>query len=151
MIRLAKARDELKDWLQYMRERGKSYCLTERVKVYVPTCRGRCEDAADDVRLQLTGLFGGATTWGAKGSWYDDDGKLWDEPVIVVESAHKPLCVAEAEAFTEIIDNYVKRTGEKSISIHGGNFFITEGEIMKPLFGERRWELSKRELFGGGR
>lgn len=142
------ADDALKDWLGYMRERGKSFCLTERVKVYVPTCRGSCEDAANDVRLQLTELFGGSTAWQGRGTWYDNDGKLWDEPVVVVESAHAPLCTADAERFAEIIDNYQKKTGEDSISIHAGNFYITRSDIMKPMFGERQWERSRRGLFG---
>lgn len=135
----------LNDFLDYMTSEkvGGGICLREKVRVYVPTCydpatkKHRCAVEAERVRLDLTKLFEGSTTWSGTGGWWDKKNKkMWDEPVIVIESAHKPLCEKEAKIFVNIIQNYASKAKQETVSIEGGftDFYIGTGEKFKPKY-----------------
>jgi hypothetical protein len=125
----------LTDFLDYMTSEkiGGGTCLREKIRVYVPTCYGKCNTDAERVRARMTKLFKGSTTWRGTGSWYDDKGNLVDEPIMVVESAHGNLCGKEAKIFVNIIQDYAKSAKQESISIENGfsDFYIGAGERFK--------------------
>ena len=131
----------LTDFLDYMtgEKVGGGVCLREKVRVYVPTCYGKCSTEAERVRLDLTKLFGGSTTWRGTGAWWDKKNKkTWDEPIIIVESVHKPLCEKEAKVFVNIIQSYATKAKQESVSVEGGftDFYIGSSKRFKKEYVE---------------
>lgn len=99
---MAKVQDGLDRWLR----RYANTCFPERMKIYAPTCYGRCLSAVQRLVNGIVGLFGGATVYDAEGSWVDDNGNVIREPVKVIEVGHSCLKEPEAQKLVQIINQY---------------------------------------------
>jgi len=115
----------VEEWLTKVPE---VMCFTERMKVYAPTCHGKCEPEVNTLVNKLTDLFGGSTTYEAcTGCWYDDDtSKVECEPARVVELAHSCSSKEDLRQMMEAIAEYAVSADQKALSIMNGHFYIAK-------------------------
>ncbi|MEM4976422.1 MAG: hypothetical protein QXT64_03750 [Desulfurococcaceae archaeon] len=106
-------------------------CFRERLKIYAPTCYGKCVDAVEKLISNINKVIGGSTVYDAEGSWISD-GRLYREPVKVIEAAHHCLSKDEAEAIAKAIVEYAKEARQEALAIYGSNFYIASvPELLK--------------------
>ena len=102
-------------------------CLVERLKIYAPTCHGKCVPQVDRLIGEVNRVTGGSTVYDAEGSWFNEElGKVETEPVRVIEAGHRCFSEEEAGKLAEAISDYAKDAKQYSIAIYGSNFYIAE-------------------------
>ncbi len=102
-------------------------CFTQTMKVFVPTCKGKCSGAVRALQKELTDYFEGSTTYeAAKGCWMNPDTKEMEcEPVKVIELGHNCASREDLRALSRAIVKYSQRARQHSIGIQNGNFYIS--------------------------
>lgn len=113
-------------------------CFPETVKVYAPTCDGKCEDAVQKLTENLTDAFGGSTTYNkATGCWFDEKkDRTLCEPVKVIEIGHRCSGKEDLSRLAKAIVGYARDTGQEAISIKNGNFFIADTPELQVAYEE---------------
>lgn len=131
-------------WLDTIGEQDKT-CFPEVLKIYAPTCYGKCEDAVQALVDTVTNeLFGSTTYDKTTGCWLDEDtDKIECEPVRVIEAAHHCQKKEQLDEIARAIVNYARRANQKSLSIHNNKFFILRKPALIAKFEEQRQELLK--------
>lgn len=116
--------DELRKFLN--RIKG-VVCLRERLKIYAPTCYGKCVGEVEELISRINEVIGGSTVYDAEGSWFNERlGRVETEPVKVIEAAHHCLSEEEARKIVEAIADYARKTNQTSVAVYEGNFYIAE-------------------------
>ena len=110
-------------------------CYPDKLRVYAPTCYGKCEHIVKDLRKRLDYIFKGSTTYDAEGCWvyYDKEKGKWErecEPVKVIEIATFCLTPDKAKKFIDGLIWYATRAKQYSIAVENGQFYIAETEEM---------------------
>lgn len=115
----------VEEWLASVPE---VICFTERMKVYAPTCHGKCEDAVTTLVDKINRLFGGSTTYDScTGCWYDaEKNKVECEPAKVIELAHSCGDQAQLRQLMDAIIDYTVAADQKALSIMNGHFYIAK-------------------------
>lgn len=126
------------DWLSKVPQVA---CFTERMKIYTPTCNGTCKKEVDQLIERINRIFYGSTVYDqCTGCWLDEKkGEVECEPVKVIEVAHNCSSKEDLKQMMDAITDYAISTGQKSISIQNGRFYIAES---KKLMGKYE-ELTK--------
>jgi len=133
---MAEVKTELQKFLAKI---PKVACHREVVKIYAPTCYGKCLDAVNKLAKYLSKELGGVTVYDAEGSWYDEEkNRVETEPVKVLQSGHHCLTREEAENLAKAILNYAEEAKQRYISIHEGSFYIAERKAMLKTYEELR-------------
>jgi len=102
-------------------------CLTERLKIYAPTCDGRCLPEVEELRDRVNRVAGGSTVYDAEGSWFNEEtGRVETEPVKVIEAGHRCFSEDEAREIAEAIASYARRAGQHSMAVYGSSLYIAE-------------------------
>ncbi|MEM4977344.1 MAG: DUF3574 domain-containing protein, partial [Desulfurococcaceae archaeon] len=99
-------------------------CFRERLKIYAPTCHGKCENMVKKLIDEVTNVAGGCTVYDAEGFWIDEEGHINREPVKVVEAGHHCLSRQELERIARAITEYARSANQQAIAIYGSNFYI---------------------------
>ncbi|MEM4603439.1 MAG: hypothetical protein QW842_06535 [Candidatus Nezhaarchaeales archaeon] len=47
-------------------------CFRERLKIYAPTCHGKCVDAVERLIKRVNEVIGGSTVYDAEGFWVSE-------------------------------------------------------------------------------
>ena len=134
---LSEVRDEIESWLRGIK--GVT-CFTEKMKVYAPTCDGKCIDAVEKLISRINTIFGGSTVYDAEGTWVEDT-RVIREPVKVIEVGHRCTRPEEARAFAEAITEYAREANQSAIAIHQNDFYIAETPEMIKAFKELKEEV----------
>ena len=102
-------------------------CFTQKMKVYVPTCNGKCEKEVGELISSLNEVLGGCTVYDrATGCWFnDEESKMECEPVRGIGKLSK---------IVEAVATYAEKTGQQAVSIVNGQFFIAETEQLLSQF-----------------
>ena len=131
--------DEVEKWLKSIEGPGKK-CFKTQMKIYAPTCYGKCEIAVKELIAEVTDIYKGSTVYDAEGAWTTPQGQVETEPIKVVEMAHDCTNFEEGERLARAVTAYATKAKQHSISVHQGSFYISETpEMMKALkkrFGE---------------
>jgi len=127
---MSSVEDEIDKWLSGIK--GVT-CFTEKMKVYAPTCYGRCTDAVERLIEKINMLFGGSTVYDAEGTWIEDT-KVYREPVKVIEVGHRCTREDEARAFAEALVEYAKAADQHAIAVHQTDFYIASTPEMIEAF-----------------
>lgn len=114
-------KDRLEEFLRSIR--GVT-CFRERLKIYAPTCYGRCTDAVERLAKRVSEVIGGCTVYDAEGLWVSEGGRLEREPVKVIEAAHHCLSREEAERVVSAVAEYAREAKQEALAIYGANFYI---------------------------
>jgi len=102
-------------------------CLVERLKIYAPTCYGKCVPQVDKLISRVNRVTGGSTVYDAEGSWYNEEqGKVETEPVRVIEAGHRCFSEEEAGRLAEAVSDYARDAGQHSMAVYGSSFYIAE-------------------------
>ena len=64
MFHVANATDEVRKWLAGVKG---GVCYPDNVKIYAPTCNGRCVREVNELTHTVNKLFGGSTVYPATG------------------------------------------------------------------------------------
>jgi len=121
---MSEVRDELN---RFLRSISGVTCFTENLKIYAPTCYGKCVDKVERLRDRVNQVAGGSTVYDAEGSWYnEDEGRVETEPVKVIEVAHNCFSEDEAEKIAGAIADYAREAGQSAMAVHGSSFYIAE-------------------------
>jgi hypothetical protein len=118
----SQVRDAIEEWLKGIK--GVT-CFTEKMKVYAPTCYGKCIDAVNELIYELNKMFGGSTVYDAEG-YYVMNGREVKEPVKVIEIGHRCTDSETARKFGEAVAKYATRAEQSAIAIHQNDFYIAE-------------------------
>jgi hypothetical protein len=94
------------------------------MKIYAPTCYGKCVDAVERLVKRVNEIFGGSTVYDAEGTWVAPDGRVEREPVKVIEVGHHCTTPKDAEKFAEAIAKYAEEANQQAIAISQGSFYI---------------------------
>jgi len=114
-------------------------CYREVVKIYAPTCHGKCLDAVNRLAGYLSEKFGGVTVYDAEGSWFDEERReVVKEPVKVLQSGHHCLSPEEATDLAGAILDYAKEAKQEAIAIHEGSCFVASREQMLKAYEKLR-------------
>lgn len=130
--------DNLENWLNEMVSKS-GVCFPEKMKVYAPTCYGKCVSSVDKLVHRINEIFGGSTTYReVSGCWINPEGKTECEPVSVIEVAHHCTDYDTAKKFIDAIADYSIEADQQAISISQGSFYIIprkelEENIMKVI------------------
>jgi len=113
-------------------------CFTERMKVYAPTCGGKCEKDVNNLVEKLNVIFGGSTTYdNCTGCWFDEDeNKVECEPAKVIELAHN---CGDQETLRQMMDailEYATKSKQKSMSVMNGYFYIAKSKELLSKYEE---------------
>jgi hypothetical protein len=135
---MSQVRDEIDRWLAGIRG---VVCYTEKMKVYAPTCHGRCLPAVEKLISRVNELFGGSTVYDAEGTWLSPEGRVVREPVKVIEAAHSCTAPETARRFAEAIVDYAREADQQAIAISQGSFFIAESREMIKALEELRGKI----------
>jgi len=110
-------------------------CFREVVKIYAPTCYGKCIDAVNKLADYMSEKLGGVTVYDAEGSWYDRERKeVIKEPVKVLQSGHHCLTPDEAADLAKAISNYAEEAKQQYLAIHEGTFFLASRKGMLEVY-----------------
>ena len=115
--------DELRRWLQTVR--GVT-CYRDKLKIYAPTCYGRCLREVEELIAEVNKIVGGSTVYDAEGSWVTPEGRVETEPVKVIEAAHHCLSRDEAVKLARAITEYARKANQSAIAVEAGSFYIAE-------------------------
>ena len=128
------------EWLNKV---PRAVCFTEKMKVYAPTCYGKCEKQTNTLISEMNRIFGGSTVYNEViGCWYDSSKEeTICEPVKVIEVGHNCSTKLKLEELMKAITKYAVDTKQDAISIHNGKFYIADRE---PLI--ERYEELKEEV-----
>jgi len=125
---MSRTPDPIKDWLDAIKGR---VCYPDSMKVYAPTCYGKCEDVVEELIVSMNKIFGGSTIYEAKGSW-SSDSTLETEPIKVIEVGHNCTDPNKARQFARAVRAYAKKADQKAMAIHHGSFYIASSpELLK--------------------
>jgi hypothetical protein len=114
-------KDEVERWLGSIT--GVT-CYPEKMKVYAPTCRGKCLPAVERLVKRLNELFGGSTVYDAEGTWTSPEGRVEREPVKVIEVAHHCTDPEAARRFAEALVDYAVEAKQEAMAVSQGSFYI---------------------------
>jgi len=112
--------DPIGEWLNRIKGR---VCYPDAMKVFAPTCYGKCEVAVEELITSMNKIFGGSTIYTAEGSW-SSDSTLETEPVKVIEVGHNCTDPKKASEFARAIRKYAKKAEQKAMAIHQGSFYM---------------------------
>ncbi len=105
--------------------------LDQSVKIYVPSnIQGKVVNnsaIADHIRLILSSLFGGATSFPAIGSWKSKSGELIKESVIIIEARCDEISLsANLENVIDLARAIQSKMKQESIALEINNvmYFI---------------------------
>lgn len=136
--------DELEKWLREMIG-TEGTCFSEKMKVYAPTCYGRCIDAVERLIHKINEIFGGSTTYKeAEGCWINPEGKTECEPVMVIEVGHHCTDYPTARKFVEAIRDYAVEADQQAISISQGSFYIIPRTELELAMEKVREEIERK-------
>lgn len=129
----APVREKLDQWLATV---PGVTCFTQKMKVYVPTCYGKCEKEVGELISSLNEVLGGCTVYDTvTGCWFnDEENKMECEPVRVIEAAHSCADNAKLSKIVQAVATYAEKTGQQAVSIVNGQFFIAETEQLVSQF-----------------
>jgi len=128
---------KLDQWLdRWLSDVPQVTCFTQKMKVYAPTCYGKCEEAVDDLVEELNEVLGGCTVYDkATGCWFNDEkGEVECEPVRVIEAAHSCADDKTLSKMVSAIKKYAAKADQYSVSIVNGQFFIAKTEELVRQF-----------------
>jgi len=130
----------IEDWLGKVPQ---AICFTEKMKVYAPTCSGKCEREVDALINEMNRIFGGSTVYNeVTGCWYDSSKKeTVCEPVKVIEVGHNCSTKLKLEEMMKAVTQYALDTKQDAISIHNGKFYIADREPLFTKYEELREEV----------
>jgi hypothetical protein len=104
-------------------------CYTQTIRVFVPTCQGKCTQAVKTLHKELTDYFEGSTMYeSVRGCWREPDGAMICEPVKVIELGHNCATREDLQALSKAIVKYSQVAKQHSIGIQNGSFHITESK-----------------------
>lgn len=111
-------------------------CFTQKMKVYAPTCYGKCEPEVEELISSLNKVLGGCTVYDrVTGCWFDDEKEAIEcEPVRVIEAAHSCADNGTLAKIVSAIKIYADKTGQQAVSVVNGQFFIAETENLIKQF-----------------
>ncbi|MEM1797572.1 MAG: DUF3574 domain-containing protein, partial [Zestosphaera sp.] len=109
---------------KFLESVGDVTCFRERLKIYAPTCHGRCLREVEKLISEVTSVAGGCTVYNAEGIWIDETGHIQREPVRVIEAGHHCLTRQELERIARAIAEYARDANQQAIAIYGSNFYI---------------------------
>ena len=137
-------KDALEEWLKGIRG---VVCYTEMLKIYAPTCYGKCINAVEKLLDRLNKVFGGSTVYKeCQGCWFnEEENRMECEPVWVIEIGHRCLSEREAREVVEAILEYAKEANQQYIAVRGNNFYIASREDMLKAY-ERMKEKLERQI-----
>jgi hypothetical protein len=119
---MSQVKDEIEAWLRGIK--GVT-CYTEKMKVYAPTCYGKCLPAVEKLISRINSIFRGSTVYDAEGTWLSDT-RVEREPVKVIEVGHRCTDPETARRFAEAIKEYAEEAKQDAIAIHQTDFYIAE-------------------------
>lgn len=137
---MEQARDQLETlidkWLAEEVKGEEKVCHTEKLKIYAPTCKGKCEWAVNQLVDDVNKVLMGTTTYDkATGCWWSNEKKKVEcEPVRVIEVAHSCQTGQQLTDIMAAIVKYGKQAEQHSISILNNRFFITETPELSKAF-----------------
>jgi hypothetical protein len=106
-------------------------CFPQTMKVYAPTCYGKCDDTVQRLATDLAKHFGGVTVYDKVGGcWVDPNGDLECEPVKVIEIGHDCASREDLMKLSSAIVRYGQEARQDSIGIKGGNFYVAKSAEM---------------------
>lgn len=112
-------------WERKWKKRSGALCLPYTVQVIIPhTCRPNCRKAYEELRLSMTRLFGGTTTFTAEGAWVDDKGKLVPDNVKVIESGHSCMTPSEEREFEQMVFRAARIARQDAMAVKTGQYII---------------------------
>lgn len=117
--------DKLEEWLH--EEVKDKLCFTERMKIYTPTCYGKCEHAVEKLVGAVNQIYGGSTVYDAEGSWFNEKKKVVEtEPVKVIEVGHHCTDRKSALELARAITYYASEAKQKELGVFQGKFYLTK-------------------------
>jgi len=115
----------IEEWERRLAKRKGTVCLPYNVQVIIPhTCKPDCPEAYENLREDMTKLFGGTTVYTAEGFWIDPHGKLVPDKVKVIESAHSCMDEKQEKEFIRAVMRAADKARQEAISIKAGRFLI---------------------------
>jgi hypothetical protein len=130
--------DKIEEWLRTIK--GVT-CFTEKLKIYAPTCEGKCLDAVEELISKVNELFGGSTVYDAEGYYIGAEGKEYREPVKVIEVGHRCTDETTAKKFAEAIVTYATKAKQEAIAIHQNDFYIAPTTEMLKAYEQIKLKL----------
>lgn len=132
--------DEVHKWLKGMRPEART-CFKHKMKIYAPTCYGKCQGDVHQLIKEINRIFNGATVYNAEGNWYNPQLKdIETEPIKVIEIGHDCLKGQQAKDLVKAMTKYAVASKQQAMSIVDGDFYIAETPEMliaeKKRFGE---------------
>lgn len=102
-------------------------CLTDMLRIYAPTCHGKCLLEVDRLIDSVNRVTGGSTVYDAEGSWFNEElGKVETEPVRMIEAGHRCFSEEDAGKIAEAISEYTRDAKQHSMAVYGSNLYIAE-------------------------
>jgi cystathionine beta-lyase family protein involved in aluminum resistance len=135
---MSQVRDEIEAWLKTIK--GVT-CFTEKMKVYAPTCYGKCLDAVEELIAKINEIFTGSTVYDAEGTWVTPEGRVEREPVKVIEVGHRCTDPDSARRFAEAIITYAQKADQRTIAIYQNDFYIAQRPEMVEAFKKLKEKL----------
>ena len=128
---------------KWLFEVPKVACYTERMKVYAPTCDGKCEKEVDHLIEKINKLFYGSTVYDkCTGCWLDEEkGEVECEPIKVIEVAHNCSAKEDLRQMMDALVDYAINTGQKSLSIQNGRFYVAKSQALISKYEELTKEV----------
>ena len=110
-------------------------CFPEKLKIYAPTCYGKCIDAVEELNSKVLETFGGSTVYDAEGCWISEEtGETECEPVKVIEVGHHCTDRETAKKLIQAIKDYAVKAKQYSVAVSQGSFYIAETEELVKAF-----------------
>lgn len=111
-------------------------CFRNELKVYAPTCKGRCKRAVNKLIAKLEKIFEGATIYDARGDYFDTKrNKYYKEPIKVIEIGRQCVSKKQASETVKAIVSYARTAKQDYISVSNSQtyFRILPKEELRPL------------------
>lgn len=119
-------------WERKWKKKSGAICLPYTVQVVIPhTCKPHCAKAYQELRQEMTRLFGGSTTYSAEGAWMNPKGKLVPDRVKVIESAHSCMTPPEEREFEEMVYRAANIAKQEAIAVKTGQYLIMPTKVRK--------------------
>lgn len=117
-------RDEVEAWVKSIKG---ATCYPSRMKIYAPTCYGKCMPEVEKLISNVNRLFGGSTVYNAEGTWVSDS-EVETEPVKVIEVGHHCADPERARELGKALGDYAVKAKQEAISIMSGSFYIARSK-----------------------
>jgi len=102
-------------------------CYSQKMKIYAPTCKGKCEGAVKKLETRVNEILLGSTTYKASGCWWDDEKKdMVCEPNHVIEAAHNCHDKKTLAKIASAIADYAVEANQTDMAILNNHFYLAQ-------------------------